>query len=111
VTSIVDTNARLPRLGTPSDRVVGGGAGAASNLPRAWVTSSWQAQQGARHVDRKGADAFLEAALHLITRRRYGRSGTVTHPSAIANEGICLETGAISTASPARQSGAQRNHP
>jgi hypothetical protein len=40
VTSTVDTNARLPRLGTPSDRIVGGGAGAASNLPRAWVTSS-----------------------------------------------------------------------
>ncbi len=38
VTSTVDANARLPRLGTPSDRVVGGGAGAASNLPRAWVT-------------------------------------------------------------------------
>ena len=27
VTSTVDANARLPRLGTPSDRVVGGGAG------------------------------------------------------------------------------------
>jgi hypothetical protein len=40
VTSTVDANERLPRLGdAASDRFVGGGP-AASNLPRAWVTSS-----------------------------------------------------------------------
>ena len=33
----------------------------------------------------KARTHFCEAALHSITRRRYGRSGTVTHPSAIAN--------------------------
>ena len=40
VTSTVDANARLPRLGTPHRIVSSVVVPAASNLPRAWVTSS-----------------------------------------------------------------------
>jgi hypothetical protein len=85
VTSTVDANERLPRLGdAASDRYVGGGAGGLE------LATSLGDKLGKRNraqvtLIEKARTHFCEAALHLITRRRYGRSGTVTHPSAIAN--------------------------
>ena len=87
VTSTVDANERLPRLGGHCigsfRRWWSGGLELATSL------GDKLGKRNRAHVTliEKARTHFCEAALHSITRRRYGRSGTVTHPSAIANAG------------------------